>query len=225
MSKKYNEIEVKNNMEVNKEEDVQVEVDTVREKKDIKQITSVIPAKKKNLFSRATVALLGEEGIRGLGHYVAEEIILPAAKNLIVDSVTTGINRLIYGEKGGPVGGGYRPSGYSSHYQPRTNYTSRYTSQQPQPRTTDEPRTRPGRRGVDEYLIENRNDATSVLANLAEYADNYDTVSVADYYDLIGVPSQYTDNNYGWTIDTIGRATIVPVRGGYTIKFPPVEVI
>jgi hypothetical protein len=54
----------------------------------------------------------------------------------------------------------------------------------------------------------------------------YDRVSIADYYDLIGVDAQHTDHNYGWTIDSITRAMIVPVRGGgYIIKFPPTEVI
>jgi hypothetical protein len=78
---------------------------------------------------------------------------------------------------------------------------------------------------VDEYIIEERYDAARVLTTLTENAEVYGSVSVADYYDLIGVATRYTDNTYGWTMESITQASIVPIRGGYVIKFPPVEVI
>ena len=229
MSKKnYNEIEVKNNMKVENEEEVTA---TVSEKKDLKKVVSTQPKKvKKGLVSRLVTGVLGPEGLPSIGSYVNDEIVKPAIKNIIVDAVTSGINMIMYGEKGGPrtggYGGGYRPNGYQpSNYRPRTNYTSQYNSQQPTPQTHYEPNIRPARYGVEDYIIADRYDAAQVLNTLVESADMYDSVSVADYYDLIGVPSKYTDNSYGWTIDSISRASVVPVRGGYVIKFPPVEVI
>lgn len=228
MAKKYNEIEAKNNMNITKEEDITV----TTEKKELKQVVSVQPKKvKKGLIGRLVSGVLGPEGAAGIGEYVNEEIVKPAIKNIIVDAVTSGINMIMYGERGGRPGGGYG-SGYRSYgtrpgggYSSRpTNYTSRYTSQQPEP-VDRRANVRGSRYVVEEYVIEDRYDAASVLTTLTEHADMYDNVSVADYYDLIGVPSQYTDNQYGWTIDSISRATIIPVRGGYIIKLPPVEVI
>lgn len=221
--KKYNEVEQTDNMKIKEE----VSEERV-EKKTLEKVVSVQPKKvKRGLVGRLVSGVLGPEGAAGIGEYITEEIIKPAVKNLIVDSVTSGINKLMYGDK---VGGGYRPynsggyqrQSYGGGYQ-RTNYSSRYTQHNPepaQPRTAGRPR-----HGVEEYLIEERNDAAHVLVTLTENADMYGHVSVADYYDLIGVASVYTDNQYGWTIDSINRASIVPVRGGYIIKFPPVEVI
>ena len=219
-SKKYNEIEVNKNIKVVHEE---VEVDGAPEKKDIKKVVTVEPKKvKKGLLNRLVKGIVGPEGLPGIGAYVNDEIVKPAIKNIIVDAVTSGINMVMYGDSKPTRGGGYNHYARTSHHTSRTNYTSRYTSQQPEP---SERRARPSRYGVEEYIIEDRYDASHVLTSLTENADMYDNVSIADYYDLIGVPSQYTDNQYGWTIDTISRATIVPVRGGYVIKFPPVEVI
>jgi hypothetical protein len=43
-------------------------------------------------------------------------------------------------------------------------------------------------------------------------------VSVADFYDLVGVDGTYTDNKYGWT--NIRNAYVNRVRDGYVIKLP-----
>lgn len=224
MKNKYNEVEIKNNMKV--ESDENGEEVASKEKKDLKKVVATPPKKmKRSLMSRLAAGVLGPEGLPSIGTYVNEEIVKPAIKNIIVDAVTSGINRLIYGDSQPRTGGGR--SAYPSNrtaYSPRTNYASRYPTTQTEPRERTVA-TRPSRYGVEEYVIEERFDAAHVLDSLRENADMYDSVSVADYYDLIGVPTQYTDNNYGWTIDTIVHSTIVPVRGGYVIKFPPVEVI
>lgn len=223
MSKKYNDIKVKNNMEVIDPLDVEE-----MEKKPLERVVAVQPKKvKRNLIGRLVMGVLGPDGAEGIGEYVAEEIVKPALKNIVVDVVTSGINQLMYGERGGQHrGGGYQRTNYSQNYgrqhdYQRTSYNQSYESRQySAPRAISR-----NRHGVEEYLIEDRYDASHVLTTLTEHADNYNTVSVADYYDLIGVPSVYTDNSYGWTMDTIVRATIMPVRGGYVIKFPPTEVI
>lgn len=227
--KNYNEIEARNNMKVETEEEVN---EVSGEKKELKKVVSAQPTKvKKNLVSRLFNGVLGPDGLSNVGSHVNDEIIVPAIKNIVFDAITSGISMVLFRDSN-PRGGGYghgpsRPHtnyGSGSQYRPRTNYTSQYTSQQPAPAQQHEPRQR-ARYGVDEYLIQDRFDAAQVLNSLVETADMYDTVSVADYYDLIGVASQFTDNNYGWTIDTITRASVVPVRGGYIIKFPQPEVI
>jgi len=225
MAKKYNEIEVKDNMKI--EEEV-VEKETTTDRKELKQVTKTVPTKtKKTLMGRLVTGLVGPEGLPGIGTYVNDEIVKPAIKNIIVDAVTSGINMVMYGEKGGQNRGGYRPhstGGHRSNYRPSTNYGSNYRNPTVEPKA-ERVINKTSRVGVEEYVIADRYDAAHVLTTLTETADMYDSVSVADYYDLIGVPSQYTDNNIGWTIDSISRASIIPVRHGYAIKFPPVEVI
>lgn len=229
MAKEYNKIEARNNMNINTEEEVVKDT----KKEPLKRVVSVEPKKvKKGLLSRLAVGVLGPEGLPGIGSYVADEIIKPAIKNLIVDSVTSGINKMMYGERGGPSGRGYNnysQPGRGQHPQ-YTNYANRYApgNQQPvQPNVqpSQDNRVNATRYGVDEYIINGRNDASHVLISLTEHANAYGTVSVADYYDSIGVPSEFTDNNYGWSAEGMARATIQPIRNGYVIKFPQVEVI
>lgn len=216
MSKKYNKIESKVNPIDKEDEDV-------LEKKELTKIISAQPRpRKKGLVGRLITGIAGPEGASGIGEYVNEEIIKPAIKNIIVDAVISGITMVVYGEKGGPVRHSYnrgdrRPAPHSPN---RTSYSSQYRehSEERKPQ-------RSVRYGVREYEIDDRLDASHVLSTLTEHADIYNVVSVADYYDLIGVEHDFTDNNYGWTYDNIIRATVVSVRGGWIIKFPPVEVI
>ena len=59
----------------------------------------------------------------------------------------------------------------------------------------------------------------NVLAAMDEIVASYRIVSVADYFDLVGVDGPWTGNNYGWT-DNIRNARVINTRDGYTIKFP-----
>lgn len=225
MGKKYNEIEAKDNMKVEKDENE--EVVAPKEKKELKKVVSAQPKKvKRGLFGRLVTGIVGPDGLPGIGAYVNEEIVKPAIKNIIVDAVTSGINMVMYGDKGGgPSRGRYSGHSPRQSHRPITNYGSNYRSSNSDVQPSERLITRSTRGGVEEYVLADRNDASHVLVSLTEYADMYESVSVADYYDLIGVKTKYTDNNHGWTFDTISRASILPVRGGYVIKFPPVEVI
>lgn len=220
MEKKYNEIPVKDNMKIEQDNNGEEVVNT--EKKEIKRVTNVQPKKvKRGLFGRLVTGIVGPEGLPGIGAYVNDEIIKPAIKNIIVDAVTSGINMIMYGDRG-HRGGHNRHSGPRRDYQPRTNYNSRYaaSNQEPERRVV-----RTSRYGVEEYILDDRLEAANALTGLQEYAERYGSVSIADYYEMIGVPSQYTDNNYGWTVEAISRASIIPTRGGYIIKFPQVEAL
>ncbi len=234
MTKDYNKIQVKNNMEVEKDtDDDSSSRETERPK--LQGVVANAPRKvKRSLLSRLVTGLVGPEGFSGIGGYVSEEIIKPAVKNIIVDAVTSGINMIMYGDRGVPPNRGGRYYSGVDH-RPRTNYSSSYSSRptydksygreptHEPPRNNLVPKT--SRYGVEEYIIQDRYDAAHVLTTLTECADRYGLVSVADYYDLIKVDSDFTDNSYGWRLDSISTARIVPVRGGYIIKFPPVEVL
>ena len=67
-------------------------------------------------------------------------------------------------------------------------------------------------------LLESRGEAEDVLERMDELIATYQVVSVADFYDLVGVSGNYTDNKYGWT--DIRNASVIRVRDGYMIKLP-----
>ena len=71
----------------------------------------------------------------------------------------------------------------------------------------------------DDIYFDTRTEAENVLAAMDEIVASYRIVSVADYFDLVGVDGPWTGNNYGWT-DNIRNARVINTRDGYTIKFP-----
>ena len=71
----------------------------------------------------------------------------------------------------------------------------------------------------DDIYFNTRTEAENVLAAMDEIVASYRIVSVADYFDLVGIDGPWTGNNYGWT-DNIRNARVVNTRDGYTIKFP-----
>lgn len=220
--KEYDKIEQQDNKKTDNNGEEVSEKKEVRKPKE-KIVDVEVTKRKKGLMERLVTGVLGPDGLPSIGSYLNEEIVVPAVKNIIVDAVTSGINMAIFGDTKQRNGQSQGSRATRGEYKPKTNYTSQYTSHQPAPRSDN--RIRGIKHSVDEYIIEDRMNATSVLTSLQEHADYYDTVAVADYYDLIGVPYEHTDINYGWTFDAIVKATVVPVRGGYVLRFPAVEVI
>lgn len=189
----------------------EVEMD---EKKTV-QITTAKPMKK-SVYSKIGSAIFGPGGIRSITSYVNQEVVVPALKGVIVDGLIAGITSAVYGENAS----GYRPR--SSYASPRTsgytNYASHYSNSRPA--TNSYQRNVRASNRVEEYAIENRMDAVDVLGKLQEIADKYGSVTVADYYEMIGVHTEYTDNNYGWVVDDIARTNILRVPNGFILSLP-----
>ena len=68
-------------------------------------------------------------------------------------------------------------------------------------------------------------DARQVLSELKGVIERYGAASVADLYDLAGIIAQFDCEaaKRGWT--SLSSAEIVPVRGGFEIRFPSVQPI
>lgn len=213
---KYNKIEPVKDTSNEPEE----EMEDVREKKE-KIVDAKVTKRKKGLMERLVSGLAGPEGVRSIGQYVTQDIVVPAFKNIIADSVTSAINMMMFGESGSNRGGYRPPSGYSTPKLPRTNYSNRYApTQHPQAKVARPTQSRMS--AVDDYTIEDRRDAMDVLSKMQQDAEMYGTVSVADYYDLIGVQTTWTHNTYGWYLEHLINVKVRPVRGGYILSLPPV---
>ena len=201
MAKDYNKIE-SNVKPVDKHEE------EVLQKKEIQQVATAKP-KKKNFMERLVVGMIGPDGVQGIVHYLGNEIVLPAVKGLIFDSITSGVNMMLYGEEGRSV----RTGGTQ-----RVDYSKRYSSGTP---VTTENQVRAKRRGmVDIYVFDNREEARNVLEDMIQYAEAFTVVSVADYYEMIGITPEFTHNSYGWTYDMMIGVSIIPSGNSYMINLP-----
>lgn len=76
-----------------------------------------------------------------------------------------------------------------------------------------------------ELVYETRADAEKVLNGMSEIIDEYGFVTVADLYDISGLPgAYYTDSKIGWK-GSIKESIIKRVRDGYIINLPEPEVL
>lgn len=190
--------------------------------KDIQKVTvGEAILKPKSIGDKAKALFVGSE-LKTAGVYILTDVLVPALRNLIVDTTTKGIERVIYGESTPPrrsqVGGNGSRYSYST---PVQRGYSRPTHDDRPPRGID--RYRSAKRQADDIILVNRAEAELVVERLTDIIDRYEHATLADLYDLVGFPSAYTDNNWGWS--ALGSVNIRQVREGYLIDLPPVEPI
>lgn len=182
-----------------------------------KVITGKVVPRKKPLGKKLSETFFGGN-IEGVLSHVVGDVLVPAAKDAISDAISQGIERMLFGEAR-PVSrrGGSRPSA-----RPYTPY-NRYNERPPR----EDPRS-PSRRArashdFEEFLIPSRPEAEEVLEHLFELISNYSSASVSDFHSLVGVSSDYTDTQWGWT--DIRGTRVLKVSGGYLLDLPkPVEL-
>ena len=181
------------------------------EKKKIeKVIRGTAKVKKKSELRKFTDNFISED-VDSVKTYVVRDVIIPSVIDLIEDIVVGGIRTLLRGDSGRRDSKDRRSYGSPSYI----NYT-RYSD-----RRDDRGRDNQTRRGYgyDDIVVNSRADAEAVIEQMDGIVDTYGMVSVADLYDLVGMTSNYTDNNYGWT--NIRNAKPVRLRdGGWMIQMP-----
>jgi len=152
--------------------------------------------------------------------YVAGDVLLPALRNLIVDMVTMGIERVVYGESPRrrgrtiPVTSRVQYNAYSGMRDPRETGRVHLPGQPPRLTTRAQER---------DLILERRDDAEAVLEQLVTIIDQYEVASVSDLNELLGRPSSHIDQKWGWT--SLGHVAIRQVREGYHLDLPQPEEI
>lgn len=174
----------------------------VAEKKVEKIISGSAKSKKKSGLQKITNVLVPED-VNDVKSYIFEDIVVPAVKDIILDAV-----RAFLGVNGNSRGKSSSASkvSYRKYYDDRERRDSGSGN-----------RTRSGYE-YDDIILDNRGEAEDVLSRMDELIATYGVVSVADFYDLVGITGNYTDNKYGWS--DIRNASVVRVRDGYMIKLP-----
>lgn len=189
----------------------QAEKQSAEKKKIEKVIRGTAKVKKKSELRKFTDNFISED-VDSVKTYVVRDVIIPSIIDLIEDIVVGGIRTLLRGDSGRRDSKDRRSYSGSPSY---VNYT-RYSD-----RRDDRGRDNQTRRGYgyDDIVVNSRADAEAVIEQMDGIVDTYGMVSVADLYDLVGMTSNYTDNNYGWT--NIRNAEPVRLRdGGWMIKMP-----
>jgi hypothetical protein len=188
---------------------------TSTERKKIQPvINSAGVIKKPKTFGQKLSETFFGDDTRNVGDYVIHDILIPALKSTLSDAVGGGIEMLLFGERRSGSRG-YISRDRDRSYIPYNRITrtsrdvvdNRYLN-----------RSARSRHDFDDLIIPTRAEAEDVLFHLADLIADYQIASVADYYELVGIESSYTDQKYGWT--NVADAFVERVREGYVIRLP-----
>lgn len=189
-----------------------------------KIVTGAATRRKKPLGKRLAETIVGGTG-QGVLEYVVLEVLVPAAKDMIADAASQAIEQILFGEvrstsrRRASSSRSSGPGGYVS-YNRYSSSSSNYGSRREDPREREREMSRRGRAAhdFDEIVLDTRADAEEVIDRLFELISKYESASVADLYELVGLSAAYTDDKWGWT-DFRG-AGVTRVRTGYLLDLP-----
>jgi len=153
------------------------------------------------------------EGAKDIGSFVINDILIPAAKSTLYEIITGGASMSLFGERRKGNNPTYRDGGrtyisYNNCSNPNANNNA--------PR--DLSRTARARHDFDDVGFDSKLEAEEVLSALVDQIIDYDAATVANFYELSGIDSNFTDRKYGWT--NLREAYVERSRNKYIIVFP-----
>jgi hypothetical protein len=197
----------------------------VRQRKFEKVVTGKAVQRKKPL-SRRFVETFVDGSVEGVIDRIVRDILVPAAKDMVMDSVIMGLQRTFHGDDA-PMSKHKRGSGSSRYdrgpYTPYNRVGQTASSRRRDDREDHDYRPR-AIRDWEDVVVDSRAEADAVLDKMHSALDQYDEVTVLDLYDMVDMNSSFTDDTWGWR--SLRGARISRLRGGqYVIELPiPVEL-
>lgn len=192
--------------------------------KKVEQITTnSVVRRKKPWTKRLSESFVGGDA-QSVGAYIVAEVLLPAAKDMIADAVSQGIEKMLFGEARAPRGrapGNRGLGGSTSHvsYNRYSGNSQTVRNQGPKPIS---PRAR-ATHDFDEIILATRAEAEEVIDNLYSLVGDYDVATVSDLYGMVGQTGNYTDEKWGWS--DLRGTSISRVKGGYLLDLPRPQFI
>lgn len=180
--------------------------------KRVEQITSAkVDRRKKSLTKQFSEVMIGGTP-KDAFQAAIFNVLVPAAKDAIIDAVQSGFETLIRGE----VRVKHRtPTASAGTPQYAYNRIAQSSVKPP----TALSRAARARHDFDELVLQSRAEADEVIEQLATIVEQYDSASVADLYTLTGFKSDHTDNKWGWTNLASARVSR-DTGGGYLLHLP-----
>lgn len=186
------------------------------EDKHIEPIVSDAVRRKKPLRKKFSEVFIAGSAKTAIG-YALWEVLLPAAKDTVVEVITQGVEKLFFGDSRryrGTTTPQSGPTGYVSY--------NRYSGPMGASRMSGPQRVisrqARARHDFDEIILESRTEAEEVIDRLYEVISRYESATVADLYQLVGLSSSHTDYKWGWT--DIRGAGVTRSRDGYVLDLP-----
>jgi hypothetical protein len=187
----------------------------------MKKIDGVKVTKVKKPLGQRIAENFGGDNLQTVGKVLLVTVLLPSAKDLMMEMVEVGTRRLIYGESSRRSGSGVvgsasrRPTGYSSI---STQGRLVGSAERNEPAMTSRERQMFDFSGL---LIEDLGKAEEIIMEMEAAIDEFGWVTVGDFYEAIGESGNgFTDRKFGWDSHAFDGATPKRVRGGWVLDIP-----
>lgn len=178
--------------------------------------------KKKSFWKQLSDTFLGDNAnVDSITTYVIHDILVPVVRNTFSDILIGSIEMFF--------GGARNTNRYGRRDKPSTyvSYDRQFDRDRDRDRQPSRPRHTYSSHKFDNVFFEGPTalaDARDVFNSMLSYLEQYPAVSIAELYEFTGnTNGNFTDGSYGWT--NLSTASVKPVRGGWIIDFPPVELI
>lgn len=189
------------------------------EREPVKRIIDSSEIKRKKSLGRKIRDNFGGGDIREVLSFVATDVLLPKAKDMIYDAFAEGMHRSIFGSARNPNAGGdnrNRQTNYGRMYvSPNKGYASPAPQQQ-----TQQAQTLIGPNDFMDFIFPDRGRAEETLDQMIELVSHYGTVSVHELKAMLGITGEFTDQKWGWK--ALGNASVERERDGYRLALPKV---
>jgi hypothetical protein len=183
------------------------------EPKNVERVTSEEPIRRRKGVGHQFRSTFLAGDARTAMQYVVFGVLIPAAKDALAEAGSQGIERLIFGES--------RAKKRAAHPTAATGYVN-YNRRTPIGTTAEPPRQLSRRarsqHDFDEVVLVSRAEAEEVIDRLFDIVSRYESATVADLYNLVGINPSHTDHKWGWT--DVRGAGISRVRNGYLLDLP-----
>ena len=191
-----------------------LEGETPKDDKNIEAVAQGTKVSKSKSKARQIAEIFVGGDLKETAEHVRDDVAIPALKNFLYDSLSEGLQRLLWGET-------RNDRRRNSTHRDYVGYSRRARESRPTQQTT----TRYSRvaQGVDDVVLATRTEAESVLSRMYDLIENYNMVTVAEFYSLVGISAEFTDENWGWR--DLRSANIQHIRDGFRINLPKPEEI
>lgn len=187
------------------------------EDRNVKRVTSSEPIRRRKPLGKQFKKTFFGGDARTAAQFVLFGVLIPAAKDMIVDAGREGLERLVHGDskrrRSSPPSG---PQGYVSY-----NRYAMHNQQQQQEAPRSMSRRARSHHDFDEIVLMSRQEAEEVIERLFDLVSQYGSATVSDLYELVGLQSSHTDFKWGWS--DVRGAGVSRVRNGYLLDLPEPE--
>lgn len=193
-----------------------------REQKKLEKITTSEVTRRPQPISKRFLSTFIQGDPKQALQNAVFDVFLPAAKDMIVDMFTRGVEEWIYGDnRTARSRTPNRPSGSNGY----VSY-NRYSSGTPSSVLGRREEERPNRsirntHSPDDLVVGTRAEAESIIDRMFDIVNRWEQATVHDLYELVGITGEPIDHKWGWT--SMEGATFRRIGNGYLLVLPKLE--